>query len=172
MKLTSRAGAVVDLFKQTATEWIADDAPQFGAALAYYSVFSLAPLVLVSLAVIGFVFRENPADAWEATHPTNELFCGSKRDPNGARNRTTRVVAKEDCAWWNHRADAGPFWDHWCVRPVAERVDTIWGVKAKPERGIWGFVRSRFLSFALLAGIAFLLLVSLVIEAVINAFSR
>src|ERR671937_1056534 len=51
-------------------------------------------------------------------------------------------------------------------------LNTIWGVKAKPGGGIWGFVRSRFLSFALLAGIGFLLLVSLVIEAVIKGFSN
>jgi membrane protein len=50
-------------------------------------------------------------------------------------------------------------------------LNTIWGVKAKPHAGIWGFIRTRFLSFALLAGIAFLLLVSLVLEALIKAFS-
>jgi membrane protein len=51
-------------------------------------------------------------------------------------------------------------------------LNTIWGVKAKPGGGIWGFIRSRFLSFALLAGVGFLLLVSLVIEAVIKGFSH
>jgi uncharacterized BrkB/YihY/UPF0761 family membrane protein len=51
-------------------------------------------------------------------------------------------------------------------------LNTIWGVKAKPGAGTWGFIRSRFLSFALLAGIGFLLLVLLVIEAVIKVFSH
>src|SRR5439155_21813877 len=51
-------------------------------------------------------------------------------------------------------------------------LNTIWGVKAKPGAGVWEFMRSRFLSFALLAGIGFLLLVSLVIEAVIKGFSH
>src|SRR5919201_6075684 len=55
---------------------------------------------------------------------------------------------------------------------LQDALNTIWGVKAKPGGGIWGFVRARFLSFALLAGIGFLLLVSLVIEAVIKAFSH
>jgi uncharacterized BrkB/YihY/UPF0761 family membrane protein len=54
----------VDLFKQTGREWIADDAPQLGAALAYYTVFSLAPMVLLLLAVIGVLFRDDPAGAW------------------------------------------------------------------------------------------------------------
>jgi membrane protein len=51
-------------------------------------------------------------------------------------------------------------------------LNIIWGVKAKPGGGILGFIRSRFLSFALLAGIGFLLLVSLVIEAGIKGFSH
>ena len=50
--------------KRTAEEWLNDNAPQLGAALAYYTVFSLAPLVLFLLAVIGVVFRHDPAGAW------------------------------------------------------------------------------------------------------------
>src|SRR5437763_1838805 len=64
MKLSPRARVVVDVFKRTATEWLADDAPQLGAALAYYSVFSLAPMVLLLIAVIGVLFRNDPAGAW------------------------------------------------------------------------------------------------------------
>src|SRR5438093_7007104 len=52
------------LFKQTFNEWLQDKAPQLGAALAYYTVFSLAPLVLVLLAIVGVIFRDNPAGAW------------------------------------------------------------------------------------------------------------
>jgi len=66
MTWRSRAQEVVDLFKQTAAEWIEDDAPQFGAALAYYSVFSLAPMVLLLIAVIGVLFRADPAPAFAA----------------------------------------------------------------------------------------------------------
>jgi len=51
-------------------------------------------------------------------------------------------------------------------------LNTIWGVKAKPGLGIWGFLRSRFLSFAMVAGVCFLLLVSLTIEALLKAFSQ
>ncbi len=52
------------LLKQTFNEWLQDKAPQLGAALAYYTVFSLAPLVLVLLAIVGVIFRDNPAGAW------------------------------------------------------------------------------------------------------------
>src|SRR5438094_4448390 len=55
---------------------------------------------------------------------------------------------------------------------LQDALNTIWGVKAKPSRGIWGFLRNRFLSFAMVAGICFLLLVSLVVEALLKGFSH
>jgi membrane protein len=55
---------------------------------------------------------------------------------------------------------------------LQDALNTIWGVKAKPGAGVWGFVRSRFLSFAMVAGVCFLLLVSLTLESVLKAFSH
>ena len=52
------------LLKQTFSEWLEDKAPQLGAALAYYTVFSLAPLILVLLAIVGLIFRNDPGGAW------------------------------------------------------------------------------------------------------------
>ena len=53
-------GDAVGLLKQTFNEWLQDKAPQLGAALAYYTVFSLAPLILVLLAIVGVIFRDDP----------------------------------------------------------------------------------------------------------------
>src|SRR6266478_4590583 len=53
------------IFKETLRQWLEDKAPQLGAALAYYTVFSLAPLILVLLAILGLLFRNDPAGAWE-----------------------------------------------------------------------------------------------------------
>src|SRR5512140_1962995 len=58
-------GNVFGLLKQTFQEWLQDKAPQLGAALAYYTVFSLAPLILLLLAIVGVVFRNDPGGAWE-----------------------------------------------------------------------------------------------------------
>jgi membrane protein len=55
---------------------------------------------------------------------------------------------------------------------LQDALNTIWGVKAKPGGGIWAFLRTRFLSFAMVAGICFLLLVSLAIEALLKGFSH
>ena len=53
------------LLKQTGQEFLQDKALQLGAALAYYTVFSLAPLILVLLSIVGVVFRKDPAGAWD-----------------------------------------------------------------------------------------------------------
>ncbi len=55
---------------------------------------------------------------------------------------------------------------------LQESLNTIWGVKAKPGAGIWGFLRARFLSFAMVGGLCFLLLVSLAVEGLLKAFSH
>src|SRR5207249_565111 len=57
-------GTALKLLKLTAEEWLDDKAPQLGAALAFYTVLSLAPLVLILLAIIGVIFRHDPAGAW------------------------------------------------------------------------------------------------------------
>ena len=54
---------------------------------------------------------------------------------------------------------------------LQEAFNTIWGVKAKPGAGLWGFFRARFLSFAMVAGVCFLLLVSLTVESVLRGLS-
>ena len=58
-------GTTVSLFRETFRDWLEDKAPQLGAALAYYTVFSLAPLIVLLLAIVGFLFRQDPAGAWQ-----------------------------------------------------------------------------------------------------------
>ena len=52
---------VLDLFKQAGKDWSDDKAPRLGAALAYYTIFSLAPLIIIAIAIAGFVFGEDAA---------------------------------------------------------------------------------------------------------------
>ena len=172
MTLKSRTKVVVDLFKQTVTEWIDDGAPQLGAALAYYSVFSLAPMVLLLIAVIGILFRDDPAGAWSKITEQMSYFLDKSavemvqqiaRQVSTPTKSTLGGVIGFALALFGATGVFGQ---------LQTALNTIWGVKARPGGGIWGFVRSRFLSFALLAGIGFLLLVSLVIEAVIKGFSH
>src|SRR6266496_4053474 len=160
------------LVKQTAQEWLQDKAPQLGAALAYYTVFSLAPLILVLLAIIGVLFRDDPAGAWDKITQQMSYFL----DPSAMQvvqdiARKASQPGKSTIATVIGIALA-LFGASGVFGQLQDALNTIWGVKAKPTRGIWGFLRARFLSFAMVAGICFLLLVSLAIEALLKGFSR
>ena len=160
------------LLKQTFQEWLKDKAPQLGAALAYYTVFSLAPLILVLLAIVGVIFRDDPAGAWDKITQHMSYFL----DPS-ALQVVQNIAQKASQPGKSTIATIigvalALFGASGVFGQLQDALNTIWGVKAKPARGIWGFLRSRFLSFAMVAGICFLLLVSLAIEALLKGFSR
>jgi membrane protein len=168
----SLVGNASSLLKQTFQEWLQDKAPQLGAALAYYTVFSLAPLVLVLLAIIGFLFRDDPADAWNKITQQMSYFL----DPS-ALQVVQNIAQKASQPGKSVIATIigvalALFGASGVFGQLQDALNTIWGVKAKPGTGIWGFLRARFLSFAMVAGICFLLLVSLAIEALLKGFSH
>jgi len=172
MTLKARAKVVVNLFKQTVQEWLDDDAPQLGAALAYYSVFSLAPMVLLLIAVIGILFRNDPVGAWSRITEQMSYFL-DKSAIEMVQQIARQVATPTKSALGGTIGFAlALFGASGVFGQLQAALNTIWGVKAKPGRSIWRFVRSRFLSFALIAGIGFLLLVSLVIETGIKALSH
>jgi membrane protein len=165
-------GNAFSLLKQTFNEWLQDKAPQLGAALAYYTVFSLAPLILVLLAIVGVIFRKDPAGAWDKITQQMTYFL----DPSAVQvvqsiaqkasqpgKSTIATIIGVALALFGASGVFGQLQD---------ALNTIWGVKAKPGGGIWRFIRSRFLSFAMVGGICFLLLVSLALESLLKGFSH
>src|SRR5438874_6196419 len=165
-------GTAWQLLKRTAEEWLDDKAPQLGAALAYFTVLSLAPLVLILLAIIGVIFRNDPAGAWtKFTEQMSYFLDKSAIHVVQEIARTTSTPGKSTLATIIGIALA-LFGASGVFGQLQDALNTIWGVKAKPGLGVWGFLRARFLSFAMVAGVCFLLLVSLVIEALLKAFSH
>jgi membrane protein len=168
----SFVGNASSLLKQTFQEWLQDKAPQLGAALAYYTVFSLAPLILVLLAIVGFLFRDDPAGAWNKITQQMSYFL----DPS-ALQVVQNIAQKASQPGKSMIATIigvalALFGASGVFGQLQDALNTIWGVKAKPGTGIWGFLRARFLSFAMVAGVCFLLLVSLAIEALLKGFSH
>jgi membrane protein len=169
---TSFFGKAFGLLKTTANEWIEDKAPQLGAALAYYTVFSLAPLILVLLAIIGVLFRNDPAGAWGKMTAQMSYFLDK-----GAVDMVQQIAQKASepskTAFATITGIAlALFGASGVFGQLQDALNTIWGVKAKPGLGIWGFLRARFLSFAMVGGVCFLLLVSLTLESVLQGFSH
>ncbi|HKR54584.1 MAG TPA: YihY/virulence factor BrkB family protein, partial [Chthoniobacterales bacterium] len=145
--------------------------PQLGAALAYYTVFSLAPLVLLLLAVVGWLFHDDPAGAWRKLTEQMSYFLDQS-----AVDVVRNIAEKASEAKNSSLATAigillALFGASGVFGQLQDALNTIWGVKAKPGLGIGAFIRSRFLSFAMVAGVCFLLLVSLVIESLLKSFS-
>ena len=165
-------GTSLGLLKQTFSEWLEDKAPQLGAALAYYTVFSLAPLILVLLAIVGLIFQNDPAGAWRKITEQMSYFLDK-----------SAVDVVQDIAQKAAQPGKGLlatiigialalFGASGVFGQLQDALNTIWGVKAKPGGGIWGFLRVRFLSFAMVGGVCFLLLVSLTLESVLRGFSH
>jgi membrane protein len=164
--------AIFPLLKQTFNEWLEDKAPQLGAALAYYTVFSLAPLILVLLAIVGVLFRKDPSGAWTRMTEQMSYFLDksaldvvqqiAQKASQPGKGLTATIIGIALAIF----GASGVFGQ------LQDALNTVWGVKAKPGLGIKGFLRARFLSFTMVAGVCFLLLVSLVIEGLLKAFSH
>jgi membrane protein len=164
---TSSAARVLDLLKSAAKEWSRDKCPQLGAALAYYTIFSLAPLVLVLLGVFGLIYGSNEQARQKILDQLSYLV-----DPSG-------VKVFQDIANSAAEPKAGIlataigilialFGASGIFGQLQDALNTIWAVKPKPGQGIWGFIRARFLSFAMVGGVCFLLLVSLTVEGLLK----
>ena len=160
----------VKLLKETAAKWSEDKCPTLGAALAYYTVFSLAPLMLVLLVVFGFVYGGSAAAQEKITkqlgyfvdHSTVDVVKGIAANAAKPSKSILATVAGIVVALFGASGIFGQLQD---------ALNTIWGVKPKPGGGIKGFIRARFLSFAMVGGVCFLLLVSLTLSSVVHLFS-
>ena len=171
-KRTSFIANSFSLLKQTFSEWLEDKAPQLGAALAYYTVFSLAPLVLLLLAIVGFLFHNDPVGTWrKITEQMSYVLDKSAIDVVGDIAQKASQPNKSMPATIIGILLA-LFGASGVFGQLQDALNTIWGVKAKPGNSIGTFLRARFLSFAMVAGVCFLLLVSLVFESVLKSFSQ
>ena len=160
------------LLKQTVSEWLEDQVPQLGAALAYYTVFSLAPLVLLLLAIVGFIFHNDPAGAWRKMTEQMSYFLDKSAVDVVANIAQTASQPNKGMTATIIGILLALFGASGVFGQLQNALNTIWGVKAKPGAGIVGFIRSRFLSFTMVAGVCFLLLVSLVFESLLKGFSH
>ncbi|MBV9491382.1 MAG: YihY/virulence factor BrkB family protein [Verrucomicrobia bacterium] len=163
-------GKLIYLFAHASRKWNEDKCAQLGAALAYYTVFSLAPLVLVLLAGFGMVFGSSEVARQKIIEQLRYLV-----DPSAVKviEQIAANVAQPHAS--GSAAVIGIlvalFGASGVFGQLQDALNTIWGVKPKPGQGLWFFVRNRFLSFAMVAGVGFLLLVSLALEGVLRGFS-
>jgi membrane protein len=157
------AGAVVDLLKTTYSEWSEDKASRLAAALAYYTAFSIAPLLLIAIVIAGLVFGDEAA--------RGEVFGQLEGliGPDGASVLQTAVDNSRQQGASTISAIVGLALLVWSASSLfaqlQDALNTIWEVEPKPGAGIMGTIKRRFFSMSMVLGIGFMLLVSLVLSA-------
>lgn len=158
---------LLDVLRQTITEWVADRVPMLGAALAYYTVFSLAPLLLISIAVSGIFLGEEAARG-----QIFDQLRGLIGDPGRRAIQDLVKSAGEKPHTGAFASIVGVATLLFCASGVFGQLqmsmNIIWGVERKPGRGLLGIVADRFLSFGFILVVGFLLLVSLILTTVIT----
>ena len=160
---------VYDLFKRTFVRFFSKDTFQMGAALAYYTVFSLAPLVLIAISIASVVFHEKAQEriSSEIESTTGSAVAKAVKETIKNAQETGGSTAASIIGIVVLLFGASGVFGQ-----LQDSMNKIWEVQAKTGGGVWGFIRSRLLSFAMVLGIGFLLLVSLIISTALSAMGK
>ncbi len=162
-----RLAGLFSLAKRTFKEWSDDKASTQAASLAYFTIFSIAPVLIIAVAVAGLVFGQEAARGeiqtqiqglvGESGAKVIESMMASARKPESGILASLIGFA------------ALIFGATGVFAQLQDSLNLIWKAKPTPRNGVLGFLRTRFLSFAMVLGIGFLLLVSLVLSAGLSA---
>jgi membrane protein len=158
--------AAFRLLAEAFRDWRADEAPRLGAALAYYTLFALAPLLVVAIGVSGLAFGREAAQGRivgeiaglvgsSGAHAIEDLLQNSRKPEAG-------VLATLVGLGTLLLGASGAFVE------LKAALNKVWDVPA-PAGGLWTIVRDRLAAFALVLAVGFLLLASLVVSAAISA---
>ena len=155
------------LFAASFHDWMEDRALRFSAALAYYSIFAMAPLIIIAISVAGLIFGQEAARG--QIYQQIDWLLG----PKGAAEIQSLIQASSD----PHKSvlatvigvaallvgASGVFGQ------LKDALNTIWGVRLKPGGGLMSSAREYLLSFSMVVGVGFLLIISLLLSAVLQA---
>ena len=161
--------SVWKLLKKTFNEWMEDKSMKLAASLAYYTAFSLAPLLVIVIAVLSLMYGQDAARGQvaqqmrllmggPAAQATQDIILHASQQGGGVTATIISLIILLFGA-------SGVFGE------LQDSMNTIWEVQAKPDRGIKDVIKQRFFSITMVFGIVFLLLVSLVVSTMISTFS-
>jgi membrane protein len=158
------------LLKETISEWRNDNASQLAAALAFYTAVSIAPLLVLLVVLIGWFL---------GTQRAQEELLAQLEETVGTEGAAFLTIVLENAARPTLATVAGIFsflvllWGATNLfSQLQSSLNAIWNVEPDPNRGVLGLLKDRLLSFLLVIGVAFLLLVALVLSAVLSALSN
>ena len=156
--------------KEAASNWSDHKDARQGAALAYYSVFSLGPIIVIAIAIAGLFFSHEAVTSqvtssvkemigYNGAKAIEAMLAGANRPTEGALATLLGIGALLFAAIG-------------VVVQLKDALNVVWEVEQSKESGIWHFARSYVLSFALVLAVGFLLLVSLVVTAALAAVGK
>ncbi len=159
-----------ELLTDTFVAWNNDNVPRHGAALAYYSILSLVPLLIILIAMIGIVFGQEVVQSYileQIGYLVGPQSSEAIKDMlQRAREPSTGVFATVLATGTLVFAASGVF------AQLQDSLNSIWGVVPKEGRGLWAMIQDRFMSVATVLGTGFLLLVSLALSATLAAVGK
>jgi membrane protein len=155
------------MLQEAFRQWSEDKPFELAAALAYYTLFSLAPLLLIAITIAGVVFGREVTERQlmttfgglvgpQGAEAIQGLLHSASQPQSGLLGTLLGIVTL--------LIGAGGV-----VGQLQDSLNTIWGVAPKPGRGLLGMVQDRFVSLGMVLGVGFLLLVSLVVSTVLSA---
>ena len=170
MKIKKAAKAIVFLLKNTFIEFSDDNGMKLSAALSYYTIFALPPLLIIIISLCGFFFgaeavrgelfgQINGLVGNDAAMQIQETIKNVSLSKSNAFITTISVIILFIGA-------SGVFSE------IQDSINYIWGIKAKPKRGLIKFIKNRLMSFSMIGSAGFLLLVGLIINSVMDVLSK
>lgn len=160
---------LIQALKETVKEWYDDSAPVWSAAIAFYTVFSLAPILVVVVGLAGLVWEQRAVR--EAVREEFEQMAGP-RAAGQVETVIDRAYQPEEGRWATLAGVAAVFLGATAVfGTLRSALNTVWGVTESAS--LWrSLVLGRLLSFAMVLAVAFLLMVSLVVSAALAGFGH
>lgn len=170
MELNKKFKKIGHVFKQTFSEFINDNVLKLSAALSYYTIFSLPPLVIIVTSLCGIYY--GPEAVRGELYGQIQGFVGSK-----AALQIQEIIKSVNITFHNTFATiigvivliigaSGVFAE------IQDSINYIWGIKAKPERGLMRFVINRLMSFFMIVAAGFLLLIGLFVNSIADILNR
>ena len=170
MKTRKSFQKVFSIVKQVFKEFSADNILKYSASLAYYTVFSIAPLLVVITTLFGFLFGKEAMEGQVYSHLTDLL--GSKA-----------ALQIQDIIKNIHLDDNSFFATVVSIvilligatsifGEIQDSINKIWGLRVKPNKVWWKLILTRLLSFSLILSIGFIMIVSFILNALISAFGK
>ena len=165
----SRPG-IWPLIKMSVVSWRKDHASSMGGALAYYTLFSIAPVLIIVIAVAGFFLGDEAARGEIVVQLRGLLGDDGAAAVQGLLESTSEpekgLFATVSSVFLLLLGATTVFAE------LQSDLDRIWRAEVKPTSGLWGLLRARLLSFGMILALAFLLLVSLVVSAALSAVGK